>query len=160
LLNVNFESDAARIYAESGKYTKSSWDFMMASSTDLSAFKNHGGKLLIAHGASDPVFSINDTISWWNEVNKLNGGAASDFVRMFAVPGMNHCAGGPATDQFDAFGALVNWVEKGSAPEKIVATAGPNTPWPGRTRPLCLYPKFAHYSGTGSLEEAGNFVCR
>jgi hypothetical protein len=159
LLSVDFDKDAAKLYAESGTYTKSSWDFMMASSTDLAAFKNRGGKLVIVHGVSDPVFSINNTIEWWNDVNKVNGGAAADFVRMFAVPGMNHCGGGPATDQFDAFTALVNWVEKSAAPEKIVATAGPATPWPGRTRPLCPYPRQARYSGSGSVEEAGNFSC-
>ena len=160
LLGVDFNRDAAKLYAKSGEYTEAAWDFMMASSTDLSAFKNHGGKLVIVHGVSDPVFSINDTISWWNDVNRANSGAASDFTRLFAVPGMNHCAGGPATDQFDAFTALVNWVEKGAAPEKIVATAGPNSPWPGRTRPLCAYPKQARYKGSGSIEEAGNFVCQ
>ncbi len=160
LLNVDLNRDAAKLYAKSGEYTEPVWDFMMASSTDLSAFKNHGGKLLIVHGVSDPVFSINDTISWWNDVNRVNNGAASDFTRLFAVPGMNHCAGGPATDQFDAFTALTNWVEKGSAPDRIVATAGQNTPWPGRTRPLCAYPKQARYKGSGSIEDAGNFVCQ
>jgi len=160
LLGVDFDRDAAKLYAKSGEFTEAVWDFMMASSTDLSAFKNHGGKLLIVHGVSDPVFSINDTISWWNDVNRANNGAASDFTRLFAVPGMNHCAGGPATDQFDAFTALTNWVEKGSAPDKIVATAGQNSPWPGRTRPLCAYPKQARYKGSGSVEDAGNFVCQ
>ena len=81
---------------------------MMASSTDLAAFKNRGGKLIIVHGVSDPVFSIKDTMNWWTEVNRANNGRADDFVRLFAVPGMNHCSGGPATDQFDAFTALVN----------------------------------------------------
>jgi feruloyl esterase len=160
LLGVDFERDAAKLYATSGEFTEAAWDFMMASSTDLSAFKNHGGKLLIVHGVSDPVFSINDTISWWNDVNRANNGAAADFTRLFAVPGMNHCAGGPATDQFDAFTALTNWVEKGAAPEKITATAGQNSPWPGRTRPLCAYPKQARYKGSGSIEDAGNFVCQ
>lgn len=160
LLSVDFDKDAAKLYAESGTYTKSSWDFMMASSTDLSAFKNRGGKLLIVQGVSDPVFSINNTIGWWNDVNKANSGAAASFVRLFAVPGMNHCSGGPATDQFDAFTALVNWVEKNTAPDKIVATAGAATPWPGRTRPLCVYPQQARYNGSGSIEEAGNFSCR
>jgi poly(3-hydroxybutyrate) depolymerase len=160
LLGVDFDRDAAKLYAKSGEFTEAVWDFMMASSTDLAAFKNHGGKLLLVHGVSDPVFSINDTISWWNDVNRANNGAASDFTRLFAVPGMNHCAGGPATDQFDAFTALTNWVEKGSAPDRIVATAGPNSPWPGRTRPLCAYPKQARYKGLGSFEEAGNFVCQ
>jgi feruloyl esterase len=79
---------------------------------------------------------------------------------------MNHCAGGPATDQFDAFGALVNWVEKGIAPDRIVATARVGTPWPGRTRPLCAYPAQARYAGTGSagtpgnINEIDNFICQ
>src|SRR5665213_105820 len=151
LLGVDFDRDAPKLYAKSGEFTEPVWDFMMASSTDLSAFKNHGGKLLIVQGVSDPVFSINDTISWWNDVNRVNNGAAADFTRLFAVPGMNHCAGGPATDQFDAFTALENWVEKGTAPERIVATAGQNSAWPGRTRPLCAYPKQARYKGSGSI---------
>jgi hypothetical protein len=159
LLSVDFDKDAAKLYAESGTYTKSSWDFMLASSTDLTAFKNRGSKLLIVHGVSDPVFSINNTIDWWNDVNKVNSGAAAGFVRMFAVPGMNHCSGGPATDQFDAFTALVDWVEKSAAPARIVATAGPATPWPGRTRPLCAYPQQARYNGSGSIEDAGSFTC-
>jgi hypothetical protein len=160
LLAFDLERDGPKVYAESSVYTKSAWDFMMASSTDLAAFNNHGGKLVIVHGVSDPIFSIKDTINWWNEVNQVNSGKAADFVRLFAVPGMNHCAGGPSTDQFDAFTALVNWVEKGTAPEKIIATAGRNTPWPGRTRPLCPYPQQARYRGTGSIEEAASFTCR
>jgi len=160
LLDTDLNKDANKIYAESGVYTKSSWDFMMASSTDLARYKARGGKLVIVHGVSDPVFSINDTIDWWNQVNKANNGAAAEFVRLFAVPGMNHCAGGPATDQFDAFTALVNWVEKSAPPEKIVATAGPASPWPGRTRPLCVYPAQARYNGSGSIEDAANFSCR
>jgi len=160
LLGIDFDRDAAKLYAESGIYTKSAWDFMLASSTDLAAFRNRGGKLLLVHGVSDPIFSIKDTIHWWNDVNLVNQGNAADFVRLFAVPGMNHCAGGPATDRFDAFTALVNWVEKGAAPTQLVAAAGPNTPWPGRTRPLCAYPQQARYKGTGSIEEAANFACR
>src|SRR5207344_39991 len=101
------------------EFNQSSLEFMKADSTDLSAFKGRAGKLVIAQGVSDPVFSILDTIAWWEALNKANGGAAGQFVRLFAVPGMNHCAGGPATDQFDAFGALVNWVEKGVAPDQI-----------------------------------------
>jgi tannase/feruloyl esterase len=160
--SFGFDVDAYRT-ALGGKTTtfgQSSLEFMKADSTDLSAFKSHGGKLVIVHGVSDPVFSILDTIDWWNGVNRASGGRASDVVRLFAVPGMNHCAGGPATDQFDAFSALVAWVEKGVAPERIVATAGPATPWPGRTRPLCAYPKQARYDGTGNLQNAGSFVCR
>ena len=159
MLHFNFDADAPKIFAESGTYSKSAWDFMLASSTDLSAFRKHGGKLLMTHGVSDPIFSVNDTIAWLNEVNKINKGKAAEFVRFFAVPGMNHCGGGPSTDRYDAFGALVSWVENKTPPERIVATAGPMTPWPGRTRPLCRYPAFAHYKGSGSIEDAANFVC-
>jgi pimeloyl-ACP methyl ester carboxylesterase len=160
LLGINFNRDGAKLTATAGEFTEPVSEFMMAASTDLTAFRNRKGKLVIVQGVSDPVFSIRDTIHWWNEVNRLNHETAADFVRLFAVPGMNHCAGGPATDQFDAFGALVSWVEKGTAPDAIVASAGPASPWPGRTRPLCAYPKQAHYKGTGSIEEAANFVCQ
>jgi len=160
LLNFNFNTDAPKIFAETAAYPKSAWDFMMASSTDLSAFKARGARLLITHGASDPIFSVNDTIAWFNEINRIDKGKAAEWVRLFAVPGMNHCGGGPATDRYDAFGALVNWVEKSAPPERILATAGPATPWPGRTRPLCAYPAFAKYKGTGSIEDAANFVCK
>jgi hypothetical protein len=160
LMGIDFDREAAKVYATSGEYSQSAWDFMMASSTDLSSFKNRGGKLVIVHGVSDPIFSVQEIVNWWNQVNAANNGAASDFARLFAVPGMNHCGGGPATDQFDAFGALVNWVEKSSAPDSITATAGNASPWPGRTRPLCSYPKQARYKGSGSIEDAGNFVCR
>lgn len=159
LLGFNFDTDAPKIFAEAGAYAKPAWDFMMASSTDLSAFRKHGGKLILTHGVSDPVFSIDDDIAWLNEVNRVNKGQAADFVRLFAIPGMNHCAGGPATDRFDAFTALVNWVEKKTAPDEIVASAGMATPWPNRTRPLCPYPAYAKYKGSGSIEDAANFVC-
>jgi hypothetical protein len=102
---------------------------------------------------------LNDTLAWYREVDKIERSSAADFVRVFAVPGMAHCAGGPATDQFSAFDALVAWVEKGVAPDRIVAQAGPGTPWPGRTRPLCAYPKVARYLGKGNIEDAANFRC-
>ena len=142
------------------EFQQSSLEFMKANSTDLSAFKSRGGKLVIAQGVSDPVFSILDTTAWWNALNKANDGRAAEFARLFAVPGMNHCAGGPSTDQFDAFGALVGWVEKGIAPDEIIATAGAGTPWPGRTRPLCVYPAEARFKGVGNLETADSFVCQ
>jgi feruloyl esterase len=160
MLGYNFDTDASKIFAESGAYAKSSWDFMQAANTDLSAFRKHGGKLLITHGVSDPIFSVNDTIAWLDEVNRKNKGKAAEFVRFFAVPGMNHCGGGPSTDRYDAFNSLVSWVEKKSAPDSIDATAGPATPWPGRTRPLCVYPSFARYKGAGSIEDAANFTCK
>ena len=76
-LSVDFDKDAAKLYAESGTYTKSSWDFMKARSMDLSAFKNRGGNPPIVHGIGDPVFSINNTIAWWNDVNNANSVSAT-----------------------------------------------------------------------------------
>jgi feruloyl esterase len=73
---------------------------------------------------------------------------------------MNHCGGGPSTSQFDAFAAVVNWVENGDAPDSILATAPAATPWPGRTRPLCPYPAIARYKGTGDVNLAASFECR
>lgn len=161
-LAFNFDHDAKAIYATNAQYPQSPWQDVSARSPDLTGFRAHGGKMIVPHGVSDPVFSINDTLAWYREVQALQGkrGRASDFVRVFPVPGMAHCAGGPATDGFDAFTALTQWVEKGQAPDRIVARSGPGSPWPGRTRPLCAYPKVAVYSGRGSTENAENFVCR
>ncbi len=160
LRGVDIPTAAAKLTATSGEYTTPVADFMRADSTDLAAFKNRGSKLVVVHGVSDPVFSINDTLRWWEELNRVNNGSAAEFARVFAVPGMNHCSGGPATDQFDAFTALTAWVEKSAPPAQITATAGNATPWPGRTRPLCTYPTQARYNGSGSIEDARNFTCR
>jgi feruloyl esterase len=159
-LEFSIDRGAESIANTSGDFREAALEFMKADATNLTTFRSRGGKLIIAHGVSDPVFSILDTINWWNDLDKVNGGRAADFARVFAVPGMNHCAGGPATDQFNAFAALVDWVEKGVAPDRIIATARMTTPWPGRTRPLCAYPTQAQYTGSGSLEDAANFVCR
>jgi Tannase and feruloyl esterase len=158
-LSFNFERDAPKIYAIEAPFVRSAWTDISARSPDLEAFRAHGGKLIIPHGASDPVFSLNDTLAWYREVDAIQHGRAASFLRVFPVPGMAHCAGGPATDQFDAFGALVFWVEMGVAPESILAKAGPASPWPDRTRPLCRYPKIARYSGRGSIEDAASFRC-
>ena len=159
-LAFNVEKYRQALTNTSGEFRQSSLEFMKADSTDLSAFKARGGKLVIVQGVSDPVFSILDTIGWWNALNKANRGRAAEFARLFAVPGMNHCAGGPSTDQFGAFAALVDWVEKGVAPDRIAATARQGTPWPGRTRPLCVYPAQAHYKGAGSVEDMASFACQ
>lgn len=81
------------------------------------------------------------------------------FFRLFLVPGMQHCSGGPGTDRFDMLTALEHWVEKGVAPDRVIAshTTGDRV---DRTRPLCMYPQVATYTGNGSTDEAANFVCR
>jgi len=111
---------------------------------------------------SDTSFSVKDTIDYYQALDSTNGGKAADFTRLFVVPGMNHCSGGPATDQFDTLTPLVDWVEKGVAPDSIVATASN----PGyfnvaaRTRPLCPYPKQSRYKGSGDINLASNFTCQ
>jgi feruloyl esterase len=128
----------------------------------LTEFRKRGGKLLIFHGTADPIFSALESIDYYQRLTRNNGGVdpTANWARLFLVPGMNHCAGGPATDSFDGLGAIVDWVEKGTAPARIEASARPGTTYfAGRTRPLCPYPGYARYSGTGSLEDGANFVC-
>jgi Tannase and feruloyl esterase len=128
--------------------------------TNLSSFSAHGGKLLFYHGLSDQAFSAMDTLDYYLRMAKANGGAekVQDWSRIYLVPGMYHCRGGEfALDQFDLLSAAVNWVEKGIAPESVVATG---KAFPGRSRPLCAYPKYAHYKGQGDSEDAKNFECR
>lgn len=156
----DFDRDAGKIYATDAVFKRSAWRDVGARSPDLTAFQRRGGRMIVPHGDSDAVFSLNDTLKWYGEVDALAKGKAASFVRVFPVPGMCHCAGGPATDNYDAFGALVKWVESGSAPERMIATAGPSSPWPGRERPLCAYPLVARYDGSGDPEKADSFSCR
>jgi feruloyl esterase len=89
-----------------------------------------------------------------------NGGESNvkDWSRLFLAPGMGHCGGGSATlDSFDMLTASVDWVEKGQAPESVIATG---RAFPGRSRPLCAYPAHAQYKGRGSMDDAANFECR
>jgi hypothetical protein len=157
-LAFNFDRDAPKIFDKTAEFPRSGWDLVGAQSTDLKQFRARGGRLIVPHGGSDPIFSINDTLDWWRKVDLANRGEAGSFVRVYAVPGMNHCASGPATDQFDALTAVVDWVEKGTPPDRILAKAGPTSPWPGRTRPLCPYPKIAKYR-SGDLNQADSFDC-
>lgn len=130
-----------------------------AVSTDLSSFAARGGKLIVYEGMSDPVFSANDLISAYEQWMAANGGQEKtrETARLFLVPGMAHCGGGPSTDEFDALTALEQWAEAGKAPERIVARG---RAFPGRTRPLCAYPQYAAYDGKGASEDAKSFECR
>ena len=128
--------------------------------TNLSTFSAHGGKLLFYHGMSDQAFSAMDTLDYYQRMAKANGGMdrVENWSRIFLVPGMYHCRGGEfALDNFDLLTAIVSWVEKGTAPDSVVATG---KAFPGRSRPLCAYPKYAHYKGQGDPEDARNFECR
>src|SRR5580692_5963263 len=127
---------------------------------NLTTFSAHGGKLLFYHGMSDQAFSAMDTLDYYQRMAKANGGMekVQTWSRMFLVPGMYHCRGGEfALDNFDLLTAAVAWVEKGTAPDSVVAKG---KAFPGRSRPLCAYPKYAHYKGEGDTEDAKNFECR
>jgi pimeloyl-ACP methyl ester carboxylesterase len=141
-------------------YAEQKLPFMAAVEKDLTPFKKSGGKLLMYTGWMDPVVPPQDTVAYYEGVTKAMGGPAStrDFYRFFMAPGMGHCAGGPGPNQFDATGALEQWVEKGAAPDKLIATHSTNGKV-DRTRPLCPYPQVARYRGTGSIEEAASFAC-
>jgi feruloyl esterase len=167
-LGFNMDTDAPKIFAKNAVFKESAMDFMTpVNATQLSALKNRGGKLIVYHGTADPVFSPNDTIAWYDAVN-AGDSTAPAYARMFLVPGMNHCSGGPATDRFSMLTALENWVEHGTAPESVVAKVNPADPdvvakgWPAtRTRPLCAYPKQAMLkAGATDLESASSFVCQ
>lgn len=133
-------------------------DTIDANSPDLRAFAAHGGKLIQYHGWSDPGVSPLNSVRYYERVSRTVGRSPGDFYRLFMVPGMQHCVGGPGTDQFDALAALEHWVEHGAAPDRIVA-AHLTDGRPVRTRPLCPYPATAHWTGTGDRSSAENFTC-
>jgi feruloyl esterase len=141
-----------------------------AVSPDLSAFEHHGGKIILYQGWADPVVSAPDTIAYYERMSATTP-RATGFSALFLVPGMGHCYGGPGATDFsagpDASGnialALQDWVEKGVKPSRIVAVhrasrqAGSATSF---SRPLCSWPKLAHYDGSGAPADAASFVCR
>jgi hypothetical protein len=147
-----------------------------ATDADLTRFKQRGGKLILYHGWNDAALPAVNTIHYYESVAKKMGqNNAAEFVRLYMVPGMQHCENGPGPDMFGQMGvaqgdpqhnlgaALEHWVEQGIAPDQIIATkykAG-SDPASGviRTRPLCPYPAVAHWKGTGSTDDAANFVC-
>ncbi|MGH9736875.1 MAG: tannase/feruloyl esterase family alpha/beta hydrolase [Candidatus Acidiferrales bacterium] len=145
-----------------------------ATDPNLRAFAGRGGKLIIYHGWNDPAIPALNTIHYYDAVLRTLGEKdVNSFVRLYMIPGMQHCEGGPGADSFDAPGdgesrqgdarhdiqaAMQAWVERGIAPGTIVAAH-----YDGKklkmTRPLCPYPEEAHYKGTGNSNDAANFVC-
>jgi feruloyl esterase len=177
LFHFNFDTDASKIFASTKDYPQSSMDFMAAVSLDLKPLKNRGGKLIISSSVNDGIFSGASIARWYRLMNQHMDGRAPDFARLFMVPNMAHCGGGPATNDFavNELSALTAWVENGTAPDRIIA-ANHNTssPFPngglfdprvamnfptGGTRPLCPYPQIPKYKGSGMTNDAANFVC-
>jgi feruloyl esterase len=141
-------------------YADAKLGFMSAVDPDLTAFKQRGGKLLMHTGWADPVAIPNDVLKYYEAATRKMGGAekTKEFFRFFMAPGMGHCGGGPGPNTYDALSALEQWVEKGVAPSKIVASHSTGAVV-DRTRPLCPYPQVARWKGTGSTDDAANFVC-
>jgi feruloyl esterase len=138
---------------------------------DLSAFRDRGGKLIVYHGWSDAAIPPQNAIDYVDSVSaRMGAGAVDGFLRLYMVPGMQHCGGGagvtsfvgqiPTGDRFhDADAALEAWVEQSQPPAQIIATRYDSAGGVVRTRPLCPYPSVATYKGTGSTDDAANFTC-
>ena len=152
-MTFDFETDLALALKNGG--------FIEATDPDLAKFKARGGKLLLYHGWADPGPAPENTINYYEAVNRKLGGQQDDWMRLFLMPGVGHCGGGVGPDQADFLGALERWREQGVAPGQIIATrpagrGGSATPM---SRPLCPHPQVARYTGSGSTDEAKNFTC-
>ncbi len=129
-----------------------------AKNPDLSKFHKSGGKLMMTYGWADPILQPMMGVNYYEQAVAKNGPGTGEFFRMFMVPGMGHCGGGIGTDRFDSVTAMINWVEKGTAPNVLRATRAVNGQVV-RSRPVCPYPQEARYSGQGSVDDAANFRC-
>lgn len=148
-----------------------------ATSAELGRFASHGGKLILYHGWNDQAISPWNTIDYYKSVQQAMGAdKAGSFIRLYMAPGVEHCVGGPGPSSFGQFGleaakgpkyglfdSLVDWVEKGTPDEDIIATKYGTDEKGARqvlmTRPLCAYPKVPKYSGSGDSNDASNFTC-
>ncbi|PTY37867.1 feruloyl esterase [Saccharospirillum sp. MSK14-1] len=167
LLAFDFDRDAPLINNSTAQFPESAMDFMTppgAENPELADFRDAGGKLIVFHGVSDPVFSVRDTTRWYQKLDANNGANAAAFARYYRVPGMPHGAGGPAPDDFDVFSVLVDWVEHGREPGAVTASVS-DANEAGQamlgdvSRLLCPYPQVARY-GSGEPHRASSFSCR
>lgn len=152
LFDFDFDANADDLDAMANIYN--------ATSPNLNGFQANGGKLLMYHGYADPLITPFGTIAYYESVvDKIGGDAATqDFARLFMLPGMGHCGGGPGPSVFDLLTPLENWVENGVAPDNIVASRFAADGTVDRTRPVFPYPMVARYDGTGSTDDAANFI--
>ena len=174
MLAADADALLARVQAKDATYAEPALSFMLPPRLDdVSALRRRGGRIVMYHGTSDPIFSSEHSVQVYEAWSRASGAPAESFARLYLVPGMNHCRGGPATDSFDLLQPLVDWVEQGKAPGAVVAQvrgsgnpAGANgdvpPTWsPNRSRPLCPYPAVARRIGEGGdIESASAFACR
>jgi feruloyl esterase len=128
--------------------------YVDAVNPDLGRFKQKGGKLLLTHGWADPSITPENTILYYESVLNKIGENQSDWLRLFMAPGMGHCRGGDGVNTFDSIGAMENWVEKGIAPNQMTGKGAQ-----GFTRPMCPYPQYAEYKGSGDVRDGSNWTC-
>jgi feruloyl esterase len=129
--------------------------FVDAVDPDLRAFKARGGKLLLYAGWGDTTITPENTVLYYENLLAEMGRDQGDFTRLFMVPGMGHCRGGAGPYSFDTIGTLEQWRERGVAPAQIMG----RNPQSGLARPLCPFPQYAKYKGTGDLKDAANWAC-
>jgi len=128
---------------------------------DISKFVARGGRLILANGWSNAIVPPGATVDYYNDVRKTIGPKATAAgVRLYMVPDMSECNGGAGTDTFDMFAAVQSWVERGKAPQAVIASRVEDDGRVSRTRPLCPFPQVAAYKGKGSTDDASNFACR
>lgn len=130
-----------------------------ATDPDLSAFRARGGKILMYHGWAEPALTPLMSIKYFDAVQKTMRGQTDDFLRLFMLPGVFHCGGGPGPDAFDRVTPLVDWVERAVAPNRIIVSKVEGNVIK-RTRPVCPYPQVAIYKGSGSIDDAASFECK
>lgn len=149
-INVALHLDAARA-ADGG--------ILAAISPNLEPFISRGGRLLIYHGWADQNIPPLGSIDYYEQVvDTLGQQRTEEGVRLYMIPGMGHCGGGHGPNEFDMLGVLEKWREQGHAPQAVVAELHEGRDVV-RSRPLCPYPQVARYDGTGSIDEADNFIC-
>jgi feruloyl esterase len=112
--------------------------------------------MIVYHGLSDQAMWTGALTQWYEKLTPRDSQGPQSWARLFLVPGMTHCGGGQSTDQFDMLTAIQQWVEKGQAPDHVVASG---RAFPGKTRPLCPYPKVARFDG-GNPDNQESFSCR
>ena len=150
----DLERDTALALARAG--------YIEVTDPNLQAFKAHGGKLLIYHGWNDGgtggAISPLNSINYYASILARMGPQQDDWLRLFMVPGMDHCGGGPGPNQFAVVSSMESWREQGKTPNEITAYRVTND-HVDMSRPLCPYPQVAVYKGTGNIDSATNFVC-